>query len=257
MIDPVVHNRAAWDREVDSDNEWTRPVGPDVIARARVGDWSVVLIGYVPTPRDWFPESLTGTRILCLASGGGQQGPVLAAAGAEVTVFDNSPKQLHRDEFVADRDGLSLRTVLGDMRDLGAFPDASFDVVFNPVSNVFCPDLAPVWRECHRVLSPGGILMTGFLNPDVFLFDVHALDARGELVVAHRLPYSTLDLPADERARDYGDGPIEFSHTMTEQIGGQLSAGFVLTAFAEAPHHVDATAGFLSAYYATRAVKPL
>ncbi|MGE5828947.1 MAG: SAM-dependent methyltransferase, partial [Micromonosporaceae bacterium] len=68
--------------------------------------------------------------------------------------------------------------------------------------------------------------------------------------------YSTLDLPADERARDYGDGPIEFSHTMTEQLGGQLTAGFVLTAFAEAPHHADATAGFMSAYYATRAVKP-
>jgi len=30
----------------------------------------------------------------CLASGGGQQGPVLAAAGAHVTVFDNSPRQL-------------------------------------------------------------------------------------------------------------------------------------------------------------------
>jgi SAM-dependent methyltransferase len=256
MIDPVAHNRAAWDREVDSDNEWTRPVGPDVIARARAGDWSVVLIGYVPTPRNWFPTPLAGARVLCLASGGGQQGPVLAAAGAEVTVFDNSPKQLRRDEFVAEREGLSLRTVLGDMRDLSAFPDAGFDLVFNPVSNVFCPDLAPVWHECHRVLGPGGILLTGFLNPDVYLFDVHALDARGELVVAHRLPYSTLDLPADERARDYGEGPIEFSHTMTQQIGGQLAAGFVLTAFAEAPHHVDATADFMSAYYATRAVKP-
>jgi SAM-dependent methyltransferase len=217
----------------------------------------VVLIGYVPTPRDWFPTPLAGARVLCLASGGGQQGPVLAAAGAEVTVFDNSPKQLSRDELVADRDALSLRTVLGDMRDLSAFPDASFDVVFNPVSNVFCPDLAPVWRECHRVLGPGGILMTGFLNPDVFLFDMHALDTRGELVVAHHLPYSTLDLPTDERTRDYGDGPIEFSHTMTDQVGGQLAAGFVLTAFAEAPHHVDATAGYMSAYYATRAVKTL
>ena len=59
-FDPVAHNRAAWDREVDSGNEWTQPVGPDVIARARAGDWSVVLIGYEPTPRDWFPENLAG-----------------------------------------------------------------------------------------------------------------------------------------------------------------------------------------------------
>jgi hypothetical protein len=55
MFDPVAYNRAAWDREVDSGNEWTRPVGPEVIARARAGDWSIVLIGYEPVPRDWFP----------------------------------------------------------------------------------------------------------------------------------------------------------------------------------------------------------
>jgi SAM-dependent methyltransferase len=149
-FDPVTHNRAAWDREVENDNEWTRPVGPDVIARARAGDWSVVLVGYQPVPRDWFPAALTGVALLGLASGGGQQGPVLAAAGAAVTVFDNSPRQLGRDEEVAARDGLALRTVLGDMRDLSAFAGASFDVVFNPVSNVFCPDLV---RQRHFVMG--------------------------------------------------------------------------------------------------------
>jgi SAM-dependent methyltransferase len=157
-FDPVAYNRAAWDREVESGNEWTRPVGPEVIARARAGDWSVVLIGYEPVPRGWFPAELAGTSVLCLASGGGQQGPVLAAAGAVVTVLDNSPRQLSRDQEVAGREGLAVRTVLGDMRDLGAFPDASFDVVFNPVSNVFCPDLTPVWRESFRVLRAGGTL---------------------------------------------------------------------------------------------------
>jgi hypothetical protein len=39
-----------------------------------------VLIGYQPIPLDWFPADLAGVAILCLASGGGQQGPVLAAA---------------------------------------------------------------------------------------------------------------------------------------------------------------------------------
>src|SRR5215472_5523034 len=224
-FDPVAHNRAAWDREVDNDNEWTRPVGPDVIARARAGDWSVVLVGYQPVPREWLPAELTDVAVLCLASGGGQQGPVLAAAGAAVTVFDNSPRQLGRDEEVAARDGLAIRTVLGDMRDLGVFPDASFDVVFNPVSNVFCPDLAPVWRESFRVLRPGGILMAGFLNPDIFIFDITALDDQGELIVRHQLPFSTLDLPDAERQRSYGTGPIEYSHSLTGQIGGQLAAG--------------------------------
>jgi SAM-dependent methyltransferase len=256
MFDPVAHNRAAWDREVASGNEWTMAVGPEVIARARAGDWSVVLIGYEPVPRDWFPADLAGAPILCLASGGGQQGPVLAAAGADVTVFDNSPAQLARDEEVAAREGLAIRTVLGDMRDLSAFGDGSFDVVVNPVSNVFCPELAPVWRESFRVLRPGGLLLAGFMNPDIFIFDVTALDEREEYVVRHPLPFSTLDLPDAERTRAYGDGAIEYSHSLTEQIGGQLAAGFILTHLVEAPHHADLTARYMPGYIATRARKP-
>jgi SAM-dependent methyltransferase len=257
-VDPVAYNRAAWDREVASDNEWTRPVGPDVIGRARAGDWSIVLIGYEPVPRDWFPAELAGAAVLCLASGGGQQGPVLAAAGADVTVFDNSPAQLARDDEVAARDGLAIRTVLGDMRDLSAFADASFDVILNPVSNVFCPDLAPVWQESFRVLRPGGVLMAGFMNPDIFIFDVAALDEREEFVVRHPLPFSTLDLPEAERTREYGEGgPIEYSHSLTEQIGGQLAAGFILTHLVEAPHHADATSRYMPGYIATRARKSL
>jgi SAM-dependent methyltransferase len=254
-FDPVAHNRAAWDREVATDNEWTRPVAPDVIARARAGDWSVVLIGHEPVPRDWFPADLAGAAVLCLASGGGQQGPVLAAAGAAVTVFDNSPAQLGRDQEVAAREGLAIATVLGDMRDLSSLADASFDVVFNPVSNVFCPDLAPVWREAFRVLRPGGTLLTGFLNPDIFIFDLAALEA-GEFVVRHRIPYSTIDLPDAERRRAYADGPIEYSHSLTEQIGGQLAAGFTLTHLVEAPHHADATARYMPGYIATRGIRP-
>ncbi len=258
-FDPVAHNRTAWDLEVDSGtNEWTVPVGPEVIEAARAGNWSVVLIGYSPAPRDWFPASLTGVDILCLASGGGQQGPVLAAAGATVTVFDNSSRQLAQDRMVAERDGLELATVLGDMRDLGAFADASFDVVVHPVSNLFCPDLAPVWAECFRVLRPGGVLLSGFLNPDVYIFDADASDNRGELVVRHALPYSDLThLTPAERAELFGpDAPVEYSHTLSEQIGGQLAAGFVLTGFTEAPHHAGPTAAFMPGYFATRAVKP-
>ena len=180
---------------------------------------------------------------------------MLAAAGARVTVFDNSPRQLARDQEVAARDGLVLQTVLGDMRDLSAFPEAGFDVVFHPVSNVFCPDLAPVWREAFRVLRPGGVLLAGFLNPDIYIFDVGALE-RGEFAVRHPLPFSTLDLPDAERQQYYGDGPIEYSHSLTSQLGGQMAAGFCLTHLAEAPHHADATQRYMPGYIATRAVKP-
>lgn len=253
-LDPVAHNRLAWDRLVDSDIEWSRPVGTRIIERAREGDWSVVLIGHEPTPRDWFPAELVGVRVLCLASGGGQQGPILAAAGATVTVFDNSPKQLARDDEVATREGLEIHTVLGDMRDLSAFDDDVFDIIVNPVSNVFCPDLAPVWAEAFRVLRPGGLLLTGFMNPDVYLFDEVSLDQQ-ELVVRHPLPFSSLDLSESDRMRAYGDGPIEYSHSLTEQIGGQLSAGFMLTDLTEARHDADITAQYFPAYIATRAIK--
>ena len=146
-IDPVPHNRAAWDRQVDAGQRVDPPgragghrAGPGrrLVGRPDRLHADARATGSRPT---W-----PGLDVLCLASGGGQQGPVLAAAGATVTVLDNSPRQLERDAEVAARDGLALRTVLGDMRDLSAFADASFDLVFHPVSNVFCPDLAPVWR---------------------------------------------------------------------------------------------------------------
>jgi SAM-dependent methyltransferase len=226
------------------------------VEAARKGDVSgVVLIGHEPVIREWLPESLEGVRILGLASGGGQQGPLLAAAGAIVTIFDNSPAQLDRDREVAQRERLTIETVLGDMRDLSVFADGSFDVVINPVSNVFCPELASVWAECHRVLVPGGRLLVGFMNPDIFIFDFDALDNRKEFVVKYSIPYGdTWSLTAAELAAK-NDQPLEFSHTMSEQVGGQLAAGFVVVGWDEAPHHADLTAKYLPGYFATLAIK--
>jgi SAM-dependent methyltransferase len=142
------------------------------------------------------------------------------------------------------------------MRDLSRFCDGSFDLVFHPVSNLFVPDVRPMWRECSRVLKPGGLLLAGFLNPDLYIFDREAEDERGELVVRHKLPYSDLThMTAEERERFIGDGPLEWSHSLADQIGGQLEAGFVITHFAEAPHHASITAKYMPGYYATRAMK--
>ena len=144
------------------------------------------------------------------------------------------------------------------MRDLSRFADASFDLVFHPVSNLFCPEIIPVWRECFRVLRPGGVLLSGFVNPDIYIFDTEAMDNRGEFIVRHALPFSDLThLSTEERERAFGaDAPLEYSHSMADQIGGQCAAGFVITDFREARHHASATKAYMPGYFATKAMKP-
>jgi SAM-dependent methyltransferase len=234
-------------------------VSPEQIARARQGDWAVVLTPNKPVPRDWFGD-VAGRDILCLASGGGQQGPILSAAGARVTVFDASPRQLAQDEMVARREGLPLITRQGFIHDLSAFEHGSFDLIFHPVSNSYAPEVEPVWRECFRVLRAGGFLLAAFMNPIVYVFDADA-EARGELIVRHRLPFAdVVDRPADELERVIAtDHTVEFSHTLEAQIGGQLRAGFHLTDLFEDVDRGPPESGrslYFPTCLATRARKP-
>ena len=252
------HNQKAWDTLAQKGIEWSIPVSGEVIAAAREGDWHILLTESKPVPRDWFPQDLHGCRILCLASGGGQQGPVLAAAGATVTTFDLSEEQLQRDRMVAEREGLHLTTVQGDMRDLSTFQDGCFDLIFHPVSDVFIPDVQPVWQEAFRVLKKGGVLLAGFSNPVEYCFDQELAEREGIYQVKYALPYSDLiSITAQERERIYGkDDPYEFSHTLEEYIGGQIKAGFFITGFYESCRAHDPIAQYMPSYFATRAVKP-
>ncbi len=254
-MDVREYNRTAWDKEVERGNEWTQPVSPEVIASARQGRWEVLLTETKPVPRDWFPD-LNGIEVLCLASGGGQQAPILAAAGARVTVFDNSPKQLEQDRKVSEREGLRIITIEGDMIDLSVFADESFDLVFHPCSNLFIPDVRPVWSEAFRVLRRGGVLLAGFVNPVIYLFD-HRLAERRLLQVRHALPYSDLVSLTKEECRNLIEKgePLEFGHTLEDQIKGQTDAGFALTAFYEDHHRTLPIAKYTPTYIATRAVK--
>jgi len=163
-MDIRAYNRDAWNKEVnEGDNRWTQPVSREIIAKAKQGEFSVVLTENISVPKNWFP-ALKGVDVLCLASGGGQQGPMFAAVGAHVTVFDNSPGQLKQDQLVAEREALSIQTVEGDAADLSMFADESFDLVF---STILLHELPPVViqnmiAEIHRLLKPGGL--TAHLN---------------------------------------------------------------------------------------------
>ena len=250
------YNREAWNREVEGgQNRWSQPVSPEVIAKAKQGEFSVLLTENIPVPRRWFPH-LEGADVLCLASGGGQQGPILAAAGANVTVLDNSPAQLKQDQLVAERESLSIHTVEGDAADLSTFANESFDLIFNPVSTVFMSDVRAVWKECARVLRPGAILMTGFMNPVHYIFDLYKAD-QGILEVAHSIPYSDLkSIPKEDLDELVEKGlPVEFGHSLTDLIGGQCDAGFVITDMYEDIMLDSPLHKYHPSYIATRAIK--
>jgi SAM-dependent methyltransferase len=249
------YNRYAWNHQVDVRNKFTLPVDAQTILAARQGEFAVLLTETLPVPLDWFPP-FPGLDLLGLACGGGQQGPVFAALGANVTIFDNSPAQLEQDRKVAEREGLRLRTVEGDMRNLSAFADNSFDLVFHPVSNVFCPEVRPVWREAFRVLRRGGQLLSGFANPLYYIFGTHA-DEQETLQVRYAIPYSDLkDMEPDELDICIEEGiPLEFGHSLTDLIAGQTDAGFAITGFYEDICPDSPLSKYHPAYIATRAVK--
>ena len=254
-MDILSYNRDAWNREVESQNRWTQPVSHEVIEKAKLGEFGILLTENIPVPHRWFPP-LKGADVLCLASGGGQQGPVLAALGANVTVYDNSPAQLKQDQLASEKETLALRTVEGDAADLSAFADETFDLIFNPCSTVFMQDVRAVWRECHRVLRRGGILMTGSMNPVHYIFDLFKTD-EGILEVKHAIPYSDLTSLAKEELEEYlAKGlPLEFGHSLTDLLGGQCAAGFVITDLYEDVMSYSPLAKYHPNYIATRAVK--
>ena len=253
-MDIRAYNKKAWDSEVDGGNPWTIPVTADVIASARRGDWSVLLTEQKPVPREWFP-SMQGLNLLALASGGGQQAPIFAAAGANVTVLDNSPRQLGRDREVAEREGLKITLVEGDMRDLSAFADESFDFIFHPVSNLFIHEIRPVWQEAFRVLRRGGTMLAGFMNPVVYIFDLDKAD-QGIVEVAHKLPYADSEHSDIMRKMMEKNLPLEHSHSLSDQLGGQMEAGFHLISLYEDHHKGFIIGDLMPTYVATRALKP-
>ena len=214
-------NAAAIDRWVEEGWEWGRPIDHETFVRAKNGDWDVLLTPTKPVPHEWFGE-LSGKKLLGLASGGGQQMPIFAALGAECTVLDYSLRQLESERLVAEREGYPIRIVHDDMTLRFPFEDGEFDIIFHPVSNCYVRDVQHVWRECARVLKSGGALLSGtdhFVN--------YLVDDDEERIV-NRLPFDPLSDPEQMKQLEESDSGVQFSHSLTEQITGQLRAGFTL-----------------------------
>ena len=246
-----------WGRQ--NSNPWTIPCTPEDIRQAKAGDWGVTLVSCVTVPKEWFApylkgNSLAGCRLLGLACGGGQQMPIFAALGADCTVLDYSESQLQKERGVAARECYAIEIVRADMTERLPFEDASFDLIFHPVSNCYIEDVQHVWGECYRVLRPGGLLLAGCDNGINHLFD-----DKHPLRVVNKLPINPMRLSEKEQRRFIKKkGALFFSHTIEEQIGGQLRAGFRLTDLYEdrdPPGHAAAIAEYYPQYILTRAIR--
>lgn len=232
-MDIYEYNSTAWDKEVENGNPWTLTVTAEQVSKAREGVIEILLTPTKFVPSNWLGE-IKNKKILCLASGGGQQGPILAASGGLVTVFDGSQSQLNQDAEVAKRENLKLTLLKGDMRDLTQFSDESFDLIVHPVSNCFIPNVLKVWKEAYRVLKKEGRLLSGFNNPISYSWDFELYEKK-VLQMKYPIPYSDLTSLTDQERVKFIDKnePLEFGHTLQDQIGGQTDAGFKVCGFYE------------------------
>jgi len=252
-------NAKTIDRWVEAGWEWGLPISHESFVAAKSGTWDVVLTPIRPVPHEWFlpylrDGRLNGARLLGLASGGAQQMPVFAAIGAQCTVLDYSDRQLESERIVAAREGYAIDIVKADMTKRFPFEDESFDIIFHPVSNCYIEDVYHVWNECFRVLKRGGILLAGMDNG--FNFIVEDSTVR-PMVISNKLPYNPLKNPEQMKLSEKNDDGVQFSHTLEEQIGGQLKAGFILAdVYEDFNNDPDAVSDGIPAFWASRAVKP-
>lgn len=251
---------------IDEEQYWGVVTSHEEYVRAKNGDWEIGL-AFDVIPKEWFlpyinleNNKLDGATLLGLASGGGQQMPILAASGADCTVMDYSDSQLACEKLVAEREGYKINIVKADMTKRFPFENNTFDIIVNVVSNHFVEDVYHVWNECYRVLKPGGILLAGMTNGICYIFvdDYDDDDENATLTAVNKLPYNPLkSAKLYDKLMALDDGyNLEFSHTMEELLGGQLKSGFNLTNITEARDSSSLVSKYFPEYISTRAVKP-
>ena len=214
-------NAKTIDRWIDEGWQWGKPISHETYLKALAGEWDVLLTPTKPVPHDWL-GNLHDKKILGLACGGGQQMPIFAALGADCTVLDYSSRQIEMEHLVAQREQYTIRIIQADMTKPLPFDDGEFDIIFHPVSNCYVEDVRAIWKECYRILKRGGYLLSGvdhYIN--------HIVD-ENEKTIINSLPFNPLKNPEQMQQLQQSDSGVQFSHSLEEQIQGQLDAGFRL-----------------------------
>lgn len=243
-------NAETIDRWVSCGWTWGTPIDHETYVNALNGVWDVVLTPAKPVPHRWFGD-MKGKKVLGLASGGGQQMPVFSALGAVCTILDYSEKQLESEKTVALREGYDINIVRADMTKPLPFEDGQFDLIFHPVSNCYVKEVLPIWKECFRILKKGGVLLSGLDN------GINYMVNDNETMIINSLPFDPTVNPEHLRQLQSDESGIQFSHTIEEQLGGQLHAGFIITDLFEDTngegrlHEMN-----IPTFIAARAVKP-
>ncbi|MDA8563824.1 class I SAM-dependent methyltransferase [Mariniblastus sp.] len=223
------HNRAAWNRLAEQQNRLARP--------AREQDFANPLAAI--DARGWLGPDITGKSVLCLAAGGGRQGPIYAAAGAIVTVVDISPTMLDLDRQVAKERGMNIRTIETSMDDLSMLGDATFDIVTQPVSTCYISDVGPVYREVARVLRVGGLYISQHKQP--ISLQTSIKPTPDGYTLKHSA-YRSDPLPATATANLVREpGTIEYIHRYEMLLGQMCRSSLVIEDVTE-PLHADPVA---------------
>ncbi len=235
--DPAeVHNQKAWNRLVQNKSWFTQAAADNSFHDP---------LGSVDGAK-WLGSSIAGQKVLCLAAGGGRQGPLYAAAGAEVTVVDISDAMLELDREVAAQRRLSLRLVQGSMSDLSMFRPGEFDLVIQPVSTCYVTNILQVFQQVARVLRGQGLYVSQHKSPVNLQASItwspqavgdHPHESGG-YVIQHRYydPAPVPNVPQPTHLRE--PGTKEFVHRWEQIIGGMCRAGFVIEDLVE-PFHAD------------------
>ena len=222
-------NRRAWDRLVSRKSRF---------AKAAEDDEFIDPLKTVDGRLGWLAGGIAGKKLLCLAAGGGRQSALYAAAGAEVTVVDISPKMLEIDREVAAERRLNIRTIEASMDNLSMIENGTFEIVIQPVSTCYVPHILPVFCEVARVIKSGGIYISQHKTPISLQADVEG--KRGSYELHEKYYQNNLEpLPAVSGSRLREEGTAEFLHRWEEIVGGMCRCGFQIDDLIEPNHARD------------------